>query len=60
MEIPVNGVVAAMKGKEMLLKAGIRASVGKRSGESGCYYYLKFNDRYFNKAESILKNTDIF
>lgn len=60
MEIPVNGVVAAMKGKELLIREGIRASVGKRSGENGCYYYLKFNDRYFYKAESILKNVDIF
>ena len=60
MEIPVAGVVAAMKGKEILAKQGIRAVVGKKSGENGCYYYLKIADKQFYKVENLLKNTDIF
>lgn len=46
MELPVKSATYAMKGKQLLQAEGIRASVGKRSGENGCYYLLNVADKH--------------
>ncbi|MBQ7095460.1 MAG: hypothetical protein IJN80_03315 [Clostridia bacterium] len=54
MEFQFKNSTDAMRGKEILRTAGIRAFVGKRSGEDGCYYYLKISDRNREEAAELL------
>lgn len=54
MEFQLKNSTDAMKGKEILRSAGIRTLVGKRSGEDGCYYYLKISDRNEREAAELL------
>ncbi len=59
MEIPVKSATYAMKGKQLLQRNGIRAYVGKRSGDSGCYYYLNVSEKYIDDARRMLRDNDI-
>ncbi len=45
MEIPVKSATEAMRMKQLLRSHGIRAHVGKRSGEDGCFFYLTVSDK---------------
>ncbi len=58
-EIPVKSATYAMKGKQLLHQNAIRAYVGKRSGEEGCYYYLKINEKNEETAVQILQENQI-
>ena len=55
MEFLMNNSTDAMKGKGILQAAGIRVYLGKRSGENGCYYYLKIADRNKSKVLDLLE-----
>lgn len=59
MELPVKSATYAMKGKQLLHQYGIRSYVGKRSGESGCYYYLNIAEKDLAYARRILENENI-
>lgn len=59
MEIKVKGSTYAMKGKQVLNGAGIRAYVGKRNGDEGCYYYLNVSEKKVEEAYSILERNGI-
>ncbi len=56
MELPVKSATYAMKGKQLLQQYGIRSYVGKRSGETGCYYYLNIAERDLTAARLILRD----
>lgn len=59
MELPVKSATYAMKGKQLLQQYGIRSYVGKRSGESGCYYYLNIAEKDLVSARRILEGENI-
>ncbi len=59
MELPVKSATYAMKGRQLLHRHGIRAYVGKRSGESGCYYYLNVAEKNLAVAEQLLRDEEI-
>ncbi len=59
MELPVKSATYAMKGKQLLSQYGIRAFVGKRSGEAGCYYYLNISESNLSTARRILDESGI-
>lgn len=59
MEILVKSATYAIKGKQLLNRNGIRAYVGKRSGENGCYYYLSVHQKYDEKARALLGENGI-
>ena len=59
MEIRVKSATYAMQGKQLLHRSGIRAHVGKRSGENGCFYYLSVAEKYAEKASHILEMAQI-
>lgn len=59
MELPVKSATYAMKGKQLLQQYGIRSYVGKRSDETGCYYYLNVTERDLDHARHILEQDDI-
>lgn len=59
MKFQVKSATYAMKGKQLLSQYGIRASVGKSSGEDGCYYYLNVSDKHAKTAERVLSGNDI-
>ncbi len=59
MELPVKSATYAMKGRQLLHLHGIRAYVGKRSGEDGCYYYLNVADKNLAVARQLLMNEEI-
>ncbi len=48
-----------MKGKQLLQQYGIRSYVGKRSGETGCYYYLNIAEKDLASARIVLRDGDI-
>ncbi len=54
MEIRVKSATYAMQGKQLLQRSGIRAHVGKRSGEDGCFYYLNVAEKRADQATHIL------
>ena len=59
MEIPVKSATYAMKGKQLLHRNSIRAYVGKRSGEEGCFYYLNVREKDEEIAARILEENQI-
>lgn len=59
MELPVKSATYAMKGKQLLQRSGIRAYVGKRSGEGGCYYYLNVAEKNLDDARRLLRENEI-
>lgn len=59
MEFKIYSASDAMKGKQLLQRAGIRVFIGKKSGENGCYYYLKVADRSIADAKEILLKNGI-
>ncbi len=59
MELPVKSATYAMKGKQLLQQSGIRAYVGKRSGEAGCYYYLNVSEKNLSAARQLLQDDGI-
>ncbi len=59
MELPVKSATYAMKGKQLLNQYGIRSYVGKRSGDSGCYYYLNIAEKDLAYARQVLANENI-
>ena len=59
MELPVKSATYAMKGKQLLQQYGIRSHVGKRSGETGCYYYLNVAEKDLPTARLILRDGDV-
>ncbi len=59
MKFPVKSATYAMKGKQALLQAGIRASVGKSNDHTGCFYYLKVADRQAEKTQQILTENNV-
>ena len=59
MEIKVKSATYAMQGKQLLQRSGIRAYVGKRSGEDGCFYYLNVAEKNLERATQILTMAQI-
>lgn len=59
MELPVKSATYAMKGKQLLQQYGIRSFVGKRSGESGCYYYLNIPEKDLQYARQLLRDDGV-
>ncbi|MBQ8894067.1 MAG: DUF3343 domain-containing protein [Clostridia bacterium] len=59
MELPVKSATYAMKGKQLLHQNGIKAYVGKRSGEAGCYYYLNVSEKNMDLARKLLMEHNI-
>jgi len=59
MELRVKSATYAMKGKQILQQHGIRAHVNKRSGESGCFYYLNVSDKDIITARQILYDSGV-
>lgn len=59
MDIPVKGATYAMKARQILLREGIRGSVGKKSGRGGCSYYIKVPDRESERAWKLLRDQEI-
>lgn len=59
MELRVKSATYAMKGKQILQQHGIRAHVNKRSGESGCFYYLNVLEKDLDAARSILQESGV-
>ena len=59
MEYTVKSATYAMKGKQILIENGVRASVGKHLKESGCEYFLKVSDRNAEFAKEILVKNSI-
>lgn len=59
MEVPVKSATYAMKGKQLLQQYGIRSYVGKRSGETSCYYYLNIAEKDLASARIVLRDGDI-
>lgn len=58
-EIPVKSATYAMKGKQLLHRHSIRAYVGKRSDEEGCYYYLNIKEKNKDAAIELLQENQI-
>ena len=58
-EIPVKSATYDMKGKQLLHRHSIRAYVGKRSGEEGCYYYLNIKEKDKDAAIELLQENQI-
>ncbi len=56
MEFIAKSATYAMKGKQLLHQNGIRAYVGKRSGDNGCFYYLIVADKKKDAAKTILED----
>jgi hypothetical protein len=54
-EIKFKNSAYAMKARQLLNRAGFRTSVGKRSGEDGCYYYIYIPDKFYERVEEILE-----
>jgi hypothetical protein len=59
MELVAKSATYAMKGKQLLNQKGIKAYLGKRSGEGGCYYYIKVHDRNLAMAQEILQKEGV-
>ena len=58
-EIPVKSATYAMKGKQILHRNSIRAYVGKRSGEDGCFYYLNVHEKNKDAVVRLLEENQI-
>ena len=56
MEFPANNATEAVRIKQWFRKNGIRAYVGKRSGESGCYFYVIVSERKYPQAKRLFEN----
>ena len=55
MDLQAKSATYAIKGRQILQQKGIKAYLGKRSGEGGCYYYIKVQDRHGEIAQQLLQ-----